>query len=78
MSTETLQFDEKTQHLGPMLGFLKYFRRKNWAKNLAFLVKNISIFCKICITTLVFKKNANFFLQKLPKIAENCDRNIDP
>jgi hypothetical protein len=24
---------EPEQHLGPMLGFLKYFRRKNWCKN---------------------------------------------
>jgi hypothetical protein len=27
---------------------------------------------------LVFKKNANFLRQKLGKIAENCDHNIDP
>jgi hypothetical protein len=28
--------------------------------------------------TLVFEKNANFFHKNLPKIAENCDLNIDP
>jgi hypothetical protein len=25
-----------------------------------------------------FEKNADFFAEKLPKIAENCDHNIDP
>jgi hypothetical protein len=30
------------------------------------------------IMTLVFEKNANFLRQKLAKIAENCDHNIDP
>jgi hypothetical protein len=33
---------------------------------------------KKIIVTLVFEKNANFFRQKLAKIAENCDHNIDP
>jgi hypothetical protein len=27
---------------------------------------------------LVFEKGADFFRRKLAKIAENCDRNIDP
>jgi hypothetical protein len=30
------------------------------------------------IITLIFEKNANFLRRKLPKIAENCDHNIDP
>jgi hypothetical protein len=30
------------------------------------------------IITLVFEKNAKLFCRKLPKIAENCDHNIDP
>jgi hypothetical protein len=27
---------------------------------------------------LVLEKNANFFAEKMAKIAENCDHNIDP
>jgi hypothetical protein len=38
----------------------------------------VLVFSKNVITTLVFEKNANFFLRKMPKIAENCDHNIDP
>jgi hypothetical protein len=30
------------------------------------------------MTRLANEKNANFFRRKLSKIAENCDRNIDP
>jgi hypothetical protein len=34
--------------------------------------------CKNLIITLVFEKNAKLFRQKLSKIAENCDHNMDP
>jgi hypothetical protein len=46
-------------------------------KKLAFLPQNKAKLYKILIITLVFKKNA-IFCQKLSKIAENCDHNIDP
>jgi hypothetical protein len=49
-----------------MLWFLKYFRRKIQRK-MAFLTQNKAKLCKICIITLVFEKNANFF-------AENCQK----
>jgi hypothetical protein len=52
---------------------IKIFSPKNSAKKLALLTQN-----KILIITLAFEKNANFFRQKLSKIAENCDGNIDP
>jgi hypothetical protein len=42
------------------------------------LLKLRLLFAKKLITTLDFKKNANFFRRKLAKIAENCDHNIDP
>jgi fructoselysine-6-P-deglycase FrlB-like protein len=45
---------------------------------MAFVTQNKAKICKILIITLVFEKNANFFCQKLSKIAENCDHNIDP
>jgi hypothetical protein len=35
-------------------------------------------FCKNFTITLVLEENANFFGQKLAKIAENFDHNIDP
>jgi hypothetical protein len=54
-------------HLGPMLWFFKYFRRKNLQKNLAFLTQNKAKFWKKLIITLVFKKNAIFS----PKIGKN-------
>jgi hypothetical protein len=41
---------------------------------MACLTENKAKFCEILITTLVFESKANF----LPKIAENCDHNIDP
>jgi hypothetical protein len=56
----------------------KIFSPKIFAKNWRFWHKTKLIFWKKLITTLVFKKNANFFRQKLGKIAENCDHNIDP
>jgi hypothetical protein len=57
---------------------LKIFSPKISAKKLAFLTQNKAKLCKSLIITLVFEKNANFFRQKLSKIAENCDHNIDP
>jgi hypothetical protein len=47
------------------------------AKNCRFFTQNKAKLCKILIMTLFFEKNANF-CQKLAKIAENCDHNIDP
>jgi hypothetical protein len=41
---------------------------------LAFLTRNKGKLGKILIITLVFEENANFS----PKIAENCEPNIDP
>jgi hypothetical protein len=57
--------------------FLNIFDKK-FSKKLAFLTQNKAKLWKILIITLVFEKNANFFRQKLSKIAENCDHNIDP
>jgi hypothetical protein len=63
---------------------LKIFLPKNLAKILAFFVQTTARFNKHLIITLVFEKNANFLQKigknrrKLAKIAENCDRNIDP
>jgi hypothetical protein len=54
------------------------FSPKKSAKELAFLTQNTAEFCKKWIITSVFKKNADFFLRKLAKIAENCDHNIHP
>jgi hypothetical protein len=42
------------------------------------LTQNKAKLCKIFITTLVFEKKRQFFRQKLSKIAENSDHNIDP
>jgi hypothetical protein len=41
---------------------------------MAFFTQNKAKLCKILIITLVFEKKDIF----LPKIAENCDHNIDP
>jgi uncharacterized PurR-regulated membrane protein YhhQ (DUF165 family) len=54
----------------------RYFRRKNRQK-WAFLAQNKATLFKNLVVTLVFEKNANFLRQKLSKIAENCDHNID-
>jgi hypothetical protein len=40
--------------------------------------QNKAKLCKNWIITLILEKNANFLRQKLAKIAENCDHNIDP
>jgi hypothetical protein len=52
--------------------FEKYFRRKIWRKNVRFFVPNTAGLCKLWIITLLY------FMKNLAKIAENCDRNIDP
>jgi hypothetical protein len=57
--------------LGPMLWFLKYFRRKN-SEKMALLARNKAKLCKFLIITLSFEKTP-FFRRKLTKIAENCD-----
>jgi hypothetical protein len=49
----------------------KIFSPKNSAKKWAFLTQNKAKLCEILIITLVFEKSANFFAQKLSKIAEN-------
>jgi hypothetical protein len=43
-----------------------------------FLTQNKAKVFKTVIITLVFEKSANFFRQKMSKIAENYDHNIDP
>jgi hypothetical protein len=57
--------------------FLNILAEK-FSKKLAFFTQNKAKFWKSMIITLVFKKNANFFAENWKKIAENCDRNIDP
>jgi hypothetical protein len=56
---------------------LKIFSPKNFKKRLAFLTQNKGKFKKKFNITLVFEKNA-IFAEKVGKIAENCDHNIDP
>jgi hypothetical protein len=46
-----------------MLRFLKIFSPKNWA----FLTRNKAKLSKFLIITLVFEKNANFFLENYQK-----------
>jgi hypothetical protein len=48
------------------------------AKKLAFLTLNKAKICKILIITLVFEKNAYFFIKKWQKSQKNCDHSIDP
>jgi hypothetical protein len=64
--------------LGTDVMILKIFSPKIFAKKLAFFAKNKAKIGKNRIITLVLEKNANFFDEKLAKIAENCDHNIDP
>jgi hypothetical protein len=61
-----------------MLWFFKYFRWKIRRKKRRFWLKTKLNYAKNLLITLVFEINANFFRRKLSKIAENCDRNIDP
>jgi hypothetical protein len=41
-------------------------------------MQNTAEFCKKLKITLGFMNNASFFAEKIVKIAENCDYNIDP
>jgi hypothetical protein len=59
-------FGTKQGDQGPMLRFLKYFRRKKMEK-MALLTQNKAKLYKILIVTLVFEKNAIFS----PKIGKN-------
>jgi hypothetical protein len=63
----TSAFSQLRGNQGPMLCFLKNFRRKNSAKKWEFLTQNKAELCKNLIVTLVFEKNANF----APKNVEN-------
>jgi hypothetical protein len=54
--------------------FLNIFAEKFCAKNWCFFAQNKAKLCKNWIITLIFEKNAIFS----PKIAANCDHNIDP
>jgi hypothetical protein len=56
---------------------LKNIFAENFSEKIGVLTRNKAKLCKISIITLVFVKNANF-LQKIGKIAENCDHNIGP
>jgi hypothetical protein len=55
---------ESISKLGPMLRFLKYFRRKN-AKKLAFFNYDKAKLCENFIIKLVSEKSATFFRRKL-------------
>jgi hypothetical protein len=46
---------------------LKIFSPKNWRKKLAILTQNKAKLCKILIMTLVFEKNAIFFVENKRK-----------
>jgi hypothetical protein len=61
-----------------MLWFFKIFSPKNLAKKLAFLSQNKAKICKNFYHNIGFWEKRQFFHRKLAKIAENCDRNIDP
>jgi hypothetical protein len=56
----------------------KIFSPNFSVKKLAFLTQNKANLCKMLIITLVFENNDNFFAEKLSKIAENCNHNINP
>jgi hypothetical protein len=58
-------------------GFLIIFGEK-FSEKIGVLTQNKAILCKIVIITLVFDKKTPIFSQKIVKIAENCDHNIDP
>jgi hypothetical protein len=68
----------KTEPGGTDVMIFKIFLPKNSAKKLPFFTRNKAKLCKILIITLVFEKNAIFLSRKMAKIAENCDRNINP
>jgi hypothetical protein len=57
--------------------FLNIFTEK-FSEKIGVLTRNKAKLCKILIITLFFWEKRQFFCQKLSKIAENCDHNIDP
>jgi hypothetical protein len=57
---------------------IKMFSPKHFAKNLACFAQTTARFCKNVIIALVFEKKRQFFRQKMAKIGEKCDHNIDP
>jgi hypothetical protein len=59
-----------------MLWIFKYFRRKKWRK-IWLKIQNTMLWQKLT-ATLFSMKNANSFLRKLVKNAENRLYNIDP
>jgi hypothetical protein len=59
---------------GPDVTILKIFSPKNLTKILAFFAHTTAFLHKNVIETSFFEKNAIFS----PKIADNCDKNIDP
>jgi hypothetical protein len=66
-------------HLGPMLWFFfyfhrKFFRRQQWP---LFALTTASFFQKFD-NNIGFWEKRQFFAENWPKIAENCDHNIDP
>jgi hypothetical protein len=69
-------FGEKLLYFQPGADvmILKIFSPKKSANKLAFLTHNRAEFCKNWIITLISKSKRHFFLRKLVKIAENCDR----
>jgi hypothetical protein len=70
--------NENQNFQGPMLWFLKYFRRKIRRKNCRFCLQTKRNFVwKIDHNIGIWEKR-QFFRRKLSKIAENCDHNIDP
>jgi hypothetical protein len=57
--------------------FKNIFAEKNCEK-MAFLTHNKAKLCKIFDHNVGFWENAIFLAEKLSKVAENCDHNIDP
>jgi hypothetical protein len=55
-----------------------FFCQKSWRKMVVLGSKQSFKLCKTFITTMFFEKNAIFFADKLSKIAETWDYNIDP
>jgi hypothetical protein len=51
---------------------------EKFTKTLAFFAQTNARFCKSCDHNIGFWEKRQFFRRKLSKIAENCDRNIDP
>jgi alpha/beta superfamily hydrolase len=50
---------------------------ETFGEHIGVFAQTTASFCKKLIITSVFKKKRHFFHQKLSKLAENCDHNID-